>query len=128
MKRISRPVRLLIVAALVIAAAALLITAIRHRDRPNAFSLSVTHSDGTVNIFVLESDADTLAEALKDSELVEWQTGGDGIFVTTVDGETADLARGSHWSLLRNGELTDYGLDQTILTDWDEFSLVYSTD
>lgn len=128
MKRIPRYARILIAAALAIAAVALLIAAVRSGDGHKAVTVQVVHSDGTTAVFTYNTTADTLGEVLLHEGLVQGSTDSGALFVTTVDGETADLSQGSHWALLRNGALTDYGLDQAKLSDGDQFSLVYSTD
>ena len=64
---------------------------------------------------------------LLDEGLVKGEEGAFGLFITEVDGETADFAAdGGWWGLYQNGEMTASGADSTPIADGDSFALVYS--
>ena len=128
MKPIPRFALGLIAAALAVAALVILVIAARTKGDQKSITVQVVHGDGSAVTCSYETAADTLGEVLLHEGLVQGSTDSGALFVTTVDGETADLATGSHWALLRNGELTNCGLDQARLSDGDQFSLIYSTD
>lgn len=84
-------------------------------------TFKAVHEDGTTNTFVLHTDAATLGEALLAEGLIEGSESQYGLFVTTVDGETADDANQEWWCLTKGGEEWMYGVDSTEISDGDTF-------
>lgn len=90
-------------------------------------AVEVVHKDGSTKTFTYRTDAEYLGEVLLDEGLVKGEEGAFGLFITEVDGETADFAAdGGWWGLYQNGEMTASGADSTPIADGDSFSLVYS--
>ena len=49
------------------------------------------------------------------------------MFVTTVDGETADDSQQQWWKVSVNGEMAQKGVDETPVNDGDTFELALTT-
>ena len=45
------------------------------------------------------------------------------MFITTVDGETADESKEQWWCITKSGEMVNTGADQTPIQDQDIFEL-----
>lgn len=114
-------------AALVIVIAALL--GIHHftADSPTAgdktITVEVVHKDGSVNSFTYQTDREFLGEVLADEALVEGETGAYGLFITSVDGETADDGNQEWWCITKSGEMLNTSADQTPIADKDQYEL-----
>lgn len=81
------------------------------------FTLQVTHGDGTGQTFQVTTRKDTVGEALLDQELIAGEAGPYGLYVTTVDGETADSAKEQWWCMTKDGASVNTGVDSTQVED-----------
>ena len=86
-------------------------------------TISVVHSDSSKSTFSYDTDAEYLGEALTEQHLAEGTEGPYGMFITTVDGETADDSKEQWWCITKDGELVNTGADQTPIQDQDQFEL-----
>lgn len=78
------------------------------------FSFSVTHKDGKVVDFVINTDKKTVGEALLELELIAGDMGDYGLYVKTVDGETLDYDKDSmYWAFYENDSYASKGVDLT---------------
>ena len=50
-----------------------------------------------------------------------------GLFITSINGITADGSDGAYWSIYVNGEYGQYGADSQPVNDGDAFSFRYET-
>lgn len=119
------------VAALIVAAALLLgvyfITRPETVRGAKTFTVTVVHRDETAKTFTYHTDQEYLGKALLDKGLIQGEDGPYGLYVTTVDGETADYdTDGGYWALYQGEEYAMQGIDQTPIADGDAFSLVYT--
>ena len=90
-------------------------------------TVEVVHSDESTKTFTYETDAEYLGEVLLDEGLIEGDESEYGLYVTVVDGETADYnADGAYWAFYVGDEYASLGVDATPIADGDEFSLVYT--
>lgn len=81
-------------------------------------TVQVIHSDGEQAEFTYRTDEETLGPLLESEGLISGTEGAYGLFVDTVDGETASYdADGSWWQLTCNGEVSQTGADEVPLTD-----------
>ena len=55
--------------------------------------VTVVHGDETENVFEYDTDAEYLGEVLKSEKLVDGEDGEFGMFITTADGEQAEIGR-----------------------------------
>lgn len=90
------------------------------------FEFEVTHSDGSVVLYDLESDADYLGEALTEEGLIDGEISSYGLFVTTVDNETVDSLKEEWWCFKKGFDNLNTGVDQTILEDDVTYKAVFT--
>ena len=92
-------------------------------------TVKVVHADQSEKEFTYETDDEYLGELLTEEGLVEGETSEYGMYITKVDGEQAVFETdNAYWALYENGEYASTGVDQTVLDNGDEFSLVYTKD
>ena len=91
-------------------------------------TVEVTHSDSSVNTFPYQTDLDSLGELLEQEGLISGTESAYGLFVDTVDGETAVFdADGGWWRLTCNGQDAETGVDEVMLHDGDVYAWIYTT-
>ena len=85
----------------------------------------MVHGDGTSNDITVSTDAENLRDALEAEGIIAGEDSSYGMFVQTVDGETADDGEQEWWCLTKGGEMWNYGVDDTEIADGDvyEFTL-----
>lgn len=86
-------------------------------------TVEVIHKDASQKTFEYHTDREYLGEVLTDEELVSGEEGAYGMFITTVDGETADDANQEWWCITKNNERLDTSADQTPIADGDKYEL-----
>ncbi len=91
-------------------------------------AVKVTHADGSVKDFTLNTDAEYLWDAMAEDGLIDGTDSEYGKWVTLVDGETADEAAGQYWMFTKGGEWVDTACDSTPITDGEsyEFFIYFS--
>lgn len=78
-------------------------------------------------VFTIHTDAEFLRGALEQEKLIEGTESQYGLFVTTVDGVTADESLRQWWCLNDGeGNMLDTGVDSTPIADGDAFQFVLS--
>lgn len=131
MKKSTKTViALLILAALVVGA-----LLVWHFNKPapaaegeKNITVTVVHGDGSEKSFTLSTDLGTLGGALTEAKLIVGNDGEFGLFVTAVDGETADESAEQWWCFAdRDGNMLPSGIDTTPIADGDSFSAVLET-
>ena len=88
-----------------------------------SISVTVIHGDGTEKKFDYQTDAEYLGEVLQENDLVKGEQGDYGMFITEVDGETADDASQQWWCITKGGGTVNTSADQTPIEDNDAFEL-----
>ena len=83
----------------------------------------VIHADKTENMFTYQTDAEYLAEVLLEAGLAEGEQSSYGLFIQTVDGETADSSNQEWWCITKSGEQVNNGADTLPIADGDQFEL-----
>lgn len=83
----------------------------------------VVHGDGSEADFQYQTDAEYLGEVLTENGLAEGTESAYGLFITTVDGETADDSLQQWWCITREGEMLSTGADQTPIADGEQYEL-----
>lgn len=90
-----------------------------------AFTLTVTHSDGTVKTFNYSTDAEFLGDFLVEKGVVEIGDVDDGMFAY-ADGEKAVYEEnGCYWGFYVNGGYATVGLFDTPIEDGAVYELRY---
>ncbi len=118
---------------LALAAALLLGTYLLNRPKPmtgaKAIVIEVLDPDGKTKSYSGRTDAEYLSGAMDDFSAVgftyEASNGDWGLYITTVDGMTADEADSAYWAIYVNGEYGMYGADQQPVTDGDTYRFAY---
>lgn len=88
--------------------------------------VEVKAEDKTVT-FTVKTDKKTVGEALLDNELIAGEDGDYGLYVTTVNGMTADYdADQSYWAFYIDGEYAMTGVDSTDITEGATYQLEYT--
>ena len=83
----------------------------------------VIHADQSENTFTCQTDAEYLGEVLLENKLVDGEMGQYGLFITSVDGETADDSKQQWWCITKGGEQLNTSADTTPIADGDQFEL-----
>lgn len=89
--------------------------------------LEVNHGDGIMTAFEVKTEREYLGDALLDEGLIAGEKGDYGLFVTTVDGETADQSKDEWWCLTKSLESVSTGVDSTPIVDGDKYELSLKT-
>ena len=77
--------------------------------------------------FTVNTNAETLAEALIENSLIEGEDGQYGIYIKVVNGIRADYDKDKrYWALYKNGEYLMTGADTTPIANGEHYELVYS--
>lgn len=84
-------------------------------------TVEVTHLDGTVNTYELNTKADNLYDAMLEEDLIVGEDSDYGIYVLEVDGEAADAAQEQWWGYTKGGEYVDVACDSVEIADGDKF-------
>ena len=90
-------------------------------------TVDVVDDKGGVTPFTLNTSAENLEDALVEANLVEGTESEYGLYITTVNGITADYdADGSWWAIQKDGEMLMTGARDTVIADGDHYELVYT--
>ena len=83
---------------------------------PAAFTVEVQGADGKTVTFTVNTDEETVGAALLKLGVIAGDDSEYGLYVKTVNGETADYGTdGTYWGLYINGEYAMTGVDATTL-------------
>ena len=89
--------------------------------------VEVVHKDGSEKSIFYQTDHEYLGALLLEEGLISGTEGQFGLFVDTVDGETADYSvDGGWWQLLCEGEPAQTGVDSVVITDGAGYAWVYT--
>lgn len=122
---------LLAVIALVLVAAVMVGVYIATRPEPvdggKTITVTVVHKNGTSKDFTYETQEQYLGPVLLNEKLVEGSMGDYGLYITAVDGETADYSVDQGWwNLLVGEEAATTGADAVAIEDGGVYKLVYT--
>ena len=88
------------------------------------FTVIVTDVDGTETTFEYTSDAESVGAALLADGLIAGDESDYGLYVTTVNGITADWdTENAYWAFYINGEYAQTGVDATEIVEGAIYSL-----
>lgn len=87
------------------------------------FLFTVVDSEGVETCFEIHTDKPMVGEALLELGLIEGEEGAYGLYVKTVNGETADYdADGKYWAFYVNDEYAQAGVDMTEIKEGETYS------
>ena len=82
----------------------------------------VVDADGNETNFVVNTDKETVGDALLEQNLIEGEEGDYGLYVKTVNGITADYDTDqTYWAFYVNGEYASTGVDSTSVNEGDTY-------
>ncbi len=88
-----------------------------------SFTFTVIGTDGNEVAFLINTDKETVGEALLELELIDGENGDYGLYVKTVNGITLDFDKdGKYWAFYANGEYAMSGVDTTEIKDGATYS------
>lgn len=114
------------VLALVIVVAALIGIYFATRPATSAADKTITATvvaNGEEKAFTIHTDEEYLRGALESIDLIAGEESEYGLFVTTVNGITADDANQEWWCFTKGGESLNTGVDSTPIADGDAFEI-----
>lgn len=116
-----------LVVVLVLAVAALVIW---QANKPAAqkggkeITVNIDHLNGDDTSYTIYTDAEYVRGALEQENLIEGTESEYGLYVQTVDGETADESKQEWWGYSVNGEFAELGVDSQPVADGDVYDFV----
>lgn len=93
------------------------------QEGAKVITVDVIHKDSSTKTFEYNTDREYLGEVLADESLVEGENGPYGMFITSVDGETADGSNEEWWCITKSGEPLNTSADQTPIADGEKYEL-----
>ena len=88
--------------------------------------VTVITDDNSVK-FTLNTDKDTLGDALKEYGLIEGDNGSYGLYVKKVNGIRADYdSDKAYWAFFKDGSPLEAGVDSTQINSGDSFEIRYT--
>ena len=114
------------VLALVLIVAALIGIYFATRPATSAADKTITATvvaNGEEEAFTIHTDEEYLRGALESIDLIAGEESEYGLFVTTVNGITADDANQEWWCFTKGGESLNTGVDSTPIADGDAFEI-----
>ena len=87
----------------------------------------VVHGDESQKEFAINTSSENLRGALEEQKLVEGSDSEYGLYVITVDGETADEAAQQWWCFTKGGEMLMTGVDDTMIADGESYEITLTT-
>lgn len=83
----------------------------------------VVQVDGSSKSFEIKTKAENLRVALEEEKLISGSESDFGLFVTTVDGVTADDSKQQWWCFTKSGETINTSVDDTKIADGDHYEI-----
>lgn len=89
-----------------------------------SISFEIVYEDKTSKKIELETNKDTLALALEEAGIVEYQPSG---MYTVIDSVEADFAKdGAWWCITKNGEMLNTGMNDLYIKDGESYEATYT--
>lgn len=77
--------------------------------------------------FTIHTDAEYLGQALDEQKLVEGKEGDYGLFITKVNGRTADDSKKEWWCITKDNNQVNTSADKTPIANGDHFEITLTT-
>ena len=84
-------------------------------------TVNIDHLAGEDRTYTIYTDEEYLRSALEQEKLVSGPETEYGLWVQTLDGETADESQQQWWGYDVNGEMALYGVDEQVVSDGDVY-------
>ena len=86
----------------------------------------VVHKDESKKEFQINTSAETLRAACEEQKLIAGDESEYGLYVKTVDGETANDGAQEWWCLTKDGEMVMTGVDDTMIADGEQYEFIFT--
>ncbi len=87
------------------------------------FTFKVVDGEGNETVYTINTDKETVGDALLELELIEGEDGDYGLYVKKVNGIVADYdVDQTYWAFYVNGEYAMSGVDKTDIENGAEYS------
>ena len=87
-------------------------------------TFKIVYEDKTSKTVELNTQKETLALALEEAGIIEYEASG---FYTVIDGVTADYnADGSWWCITKDGQMLNAGMNDLKIQDGESYEAVYT--
>lgn len=86
-------------------------------------TVTVMHKDESKKVFSYKTEEEYLAPVITKEGLAQGSEGQYGLFIITVDGETADDSKEEWWCITKGGETVTTSASELVIQDGDEFEL-----
>lgn len=88
--------------------------------------VTVVHKDESRKEFKINTSAENLRTACEEQSLIAGDESEYGLYVKTVDGETADDANREWWCVTKGGEMLTTGVDDTMIADGEQYEFTFT--
>ncbi len=112
---------LLLALLIALALAGNIFLAPRVQEGEKTITVEVEHLNGEKNEFRWQTDEQYLRGAMEEIGIIEGREDTYGLWVTSVDDETADETKEQWWGYTVNGQEAVYGVDTQPVNDGDTF-------
>ena len=93
------------------------------QEGTKTITVAVVHKDESQKEFKITTTAENLRGALEQENLVQGSDSEYGLYIETVDGETADSANQEWWAVTKDGAMTETGVDGIMIADGEHYEL-----
>lgn len=90
-------------------------------------TVTVVHGDASSKSFAINTSAENLRAACEEQNLIAGDESEYGLYVKTVDGETADESVQQWWCITKGGEMLMTGVDDTMIADGEAYEFTLTT-
>lgn len=90
-------------------------------------NVQVIHGDQSVRNFTINTEAEFLRQALEEENLVSGTESEYGLYLLTVDDETADESKQEWWCVSQDGQMCNYGVDEQPIIDSESYEITLKT-
>lgn len=91
--------------------------------------ITVVDDKGEETSYEIKTDAEYLKQAMEEADGLEYsgEESDYGLMIDTINGVKADYdADGAYWGFYVNGEYCNYGIEEQVVNDQDEFTITYT--
>lgn len=93
------------------------------RESTKTITVVVVHKDGSKKEYTITTTSDTLRAAMEQENLLQGSSSEYGLFIETVDGETADSANQEWWAITKDGAMVETGVDDIMISDGERYEI-----
>lgn len=119
----------ILIAGLVLIAIIAVMALVYHQFAPQGangskkITVEVIVPDKPSKEFTIQTNAKFLGKALDEKKLIKGTPGKYGLFITSVNGVTADSSKDEWWCITKSGKQVNTGADTTPVKNGDHFEL-----